>query len=237
MPVSDPVDPLPDRVASARRAKGKIVAERCRAVGLPYPPRELFLRGFKAEGQLEVWGRETAAKFTKIATYSVLASSGEPGPKRREGDRQVPEGFYEIDLWNPQSNFHLSLRINYPNAADRRLSDPSQPGSDIYIHGNRVTVGCLPLGDETIEELYLLTLDTRDRGQARIPIHLFPARMSGPSWRRFLEQRGTPALVAFWNQLQPGFDAFERDHLPPAVSVADDGEYRVQRAPAARAQL
>ncbi|MDB6148623.1 MAG: transpeptidase, partial [Chthoniobacter sp.] len=123
-----------ERVAKARESREAKVRERCVAVGLPYPPRELFLRALKHEAQLEVWGRETEGPFKLITTHAVLAASGKPGPKRREGDYQVPEGFYEIDLWNPESKFHLSLRVNYPNESDRQLSDPNKPGHDIYIH-------------------------------------------------------------------------------------------------------
>ena len=218
-----------ERLAKARAAHGKIIAQKFKDAGLPYPARELFLRWFKREAAVELWAREDRGPFRLIASYAILATSGGPGPKRRQGDRQVPEGVYEIDRFNPESLFHLSLGLNYPNASDRILSDRDKPGGDIFIHGKDVSVGCAPLGDAAIEQLYLAALDTRDRGQARIPVHIFPARMRGAEWAAFAA--GHPALAGFWERLQPAFDAFERDRRVPAATVAPDGSYRVTPAP------
>ena len=119
-----------DRVVHARAAHGKIIAQKFKDAGLPYPAREIFLRWFKREAVVELWAREDTGRFQLVATYPILATSGGPGPKRREGDRQVPEGFYEIDRFNPASLFHLSLGLNYPNAADRILARDGNPGGD-----------------------------------------------------------------------------------------------------------
>jgi murein L,D-transpeptidase YafK len=219
-----------DRVARAREARGEVVRARCAALGLPYPPREIFLRAFKHEGQLEVWSREDAGPFRLWHTYTVLTASGGPGPKRRAGDRQVPEGFYRIDRFNPESRFHLSLGLDYPNASDRILSDPKNPGGDIFIHGKDVTIGCLPLGDAAIEELYLLALDTRQRGQRTIHVHLFPGRMTGPDWETFRSAH-PPALQEFWANLQPGFDVFERTRRVPEIVVDRTGRYSIRAQP------
>ena len=218
-----------ERVARARAAHGKIIAQKFKDAGLPYPAGEIFLRWFKREAVVELWAREDRGPFRLIATYAILATSGGPGPKRREGDRQVPEGFYEIDRFNPASLFHLSLGVNYPNAADRILSDHHRPGGDIFIHGKNVSIGCAPIGDAAIEQLYLAALDTRARGQAHIPVHIFPARMHGVKWSAFAagHTARNPALARFWEQLQLGFDAFERDRRVPAFTVAPDGSYRV----------
>ena len=222
-----------ERVARARAAHGKIIAQKFQDAGLPYPAREIFLRWFKREAVVELWSREDRGPFRLIATYEILAPSGGPGPKRRAGDRQVPEGFYEIDRFNPASLFHLSLGVNYPNASDRILSDHDKPGGDIFIHGKNVSIGCAPIGDAAIEQLYLAALDTRARGQARIPVHIFPARMNGAEWTAFAAQHTArdPALARFWEQLQPAYDAFERDRRVPAFTIASDGSYRVARLP------
>ncbi len=217
-----------ERLARARVAKGKIIAQKFKDAGLPYPAREIFLRWFKREALVELWAREDHGPFRLIAAYPVLATSGGPGPKRRQGDRQAPEGFYEIDRFNPESRFHLSLGLNYPNASDRILSDPAKPGGDIFIHGKNVSIGCAPIGDAAIEQLYLAALDTRARGQERIPVHVFPARMSGTEWSAFAAEH--PALAGFWGKLRPAYDAFERDRRVPAVTVAPDGSYRVKPA-------
>ena len=222
-----------ERVARARAAHGKIIAQKFKDAGLPYPAREIFLCWFKREAVVELWAREDLGVFRLIATYEILATSGGPGPKRRQGDRQVPEGLYEIDRFNPESLFHLSLGLNYPNAADRILSDRDKPGGDIFIHGKNVSIGCAPIGDAAIEQLYLAALDTHARGQTRIPVHIFPARMRGVEWAAFAAEQiaRDPALAGFWQQLQPAYDAFERDHLVPAFTVEPNGNYRVTPAP------
>jgi murein L,D-transpeptidase YafK len=99
-----------------------------------------------------------------IKTYPVLAASGAAGPKLREGDNQVPEGLYRISLLNPNSRFHLSLRVNYPNEFDRNmaaLDGRTRLGGDIMIHGNAVSIGCLAIGDEGAEDLFVLAARTR----------------------------------------------------------------------------
>jgi murein L,D-transpeptidase YafK len=221
-----------DRVANARKLRGDVLRERFTRAGLKYPPAEIYLRAFKEEGDLELWARAGEEPYRLVATFDVLAASGRAGPKRREGDRQVPEGFYHIDRFNPKSSYHLSLGLNYPNASDRVRSDQKKPGSDIFIHGKDVTIGCLPMGDEVIEEIYLAALDTAAAGQRRIPVHVFPARMSGENWERFRSEEASrdPALLSFWSELQPVFDAFERDRRLPEISVGAAGAYVVGRS-------
>lgn len=221
--------PGPQRVAKARKRREEMLRAQCMRVGLTYPPHEIFLRAFKHEAQLEVWAREDNDKWKALMTLPILASSGRPGPKRHEGDRQVPEGFYHIDRFNAASAYHLSLGLDYPNACDRILGDRERPGGDIFIHGKMVTIGCLPLGDSGIEDLYVLALDTRERGQKSIAIHIFPARMNGETWAQFSGQH--PELHAFWAQLQPAYEAFERTHMMPSVSVDAKGNYRVGSIP------
>ncbi|HEY8399495.1 MAG TPA: hypothetical protein VIK80_16255, partial [Flavihumibacter sp.] len=105
--------------------------------GLVWPAKYVYLRSFKYDSQLEVWVKnEKNEPFRHFKTYKVCALAGTLGPKRMEGDYQVPEGFYYINEFNPRSVYHLSLGLNYPNASDRFLSDAIQPGGDIYIHGS-----------------------------------------------------------------------------------------------------
>ena len=212
-----------DRVAAARKWNGGVIRHRFTDAGLPYPPREIYLRAFKHEMELELWAREKDGPFRKVATFTITAPSGGPGPKRREGDLQVPEGCYTIEVFNPKSRFHLSLGLNYPNESDRILADRERPGGEIYIHGGAVSIGCLPLGDPVIEEVYLAALDTRAHGQGEIPVHIFPARMKGETWKTFAAAK--PELRAFWGQLQPIYDAFEKTRFVPSVSVSAAGAY------------
>ena len=218
---------IADRVERARALRGAIMRDRFSNAGLPYPPREIFLRVFKHEAELELWARDDAARFQHIATWKILANSGQAGPKRREGDRQVPEGFYKIERFNPRSLYHLSLGLDYPNASDRVRSDPQRPGSDIFIHGGDRTIGCLPLGDDAIEELYLIALDTHVHQRNEIAVHIFPARMSSPSWNDFVRINARGELNAFWEELRPGFEEFERERYVPRIEVDSSGRYRV----------
>lgn len=121
-------------------------------------PTKLTLIGLKYEKRLEVWG-ELHGKWVHIHDYPFSAFSGRLGPKLQEGDRQIPEGIYNVTYLNPNSKFHLSLRLNYPNAFDKRVAKKEKRtnlGSDIMIHGSDKTIGCIPIGDEGIEEVYLL---------------------------------------------------------------------------------
>lgn len=125
-----------------------------------YPPQRLTLIGFKEEKTLEVYASDAKGKPERwIRTYPILAASGGPGPKLHLGDRQVPEGIYRINALNPDSRFHVSMRVNYPNADDHahtREDGRTILGGDIFIHGGAASIGCLAVGDEAAEELFVL---------------------------------------------------------------------------------
>ncbi|MBI4237522.1 MAG: L,D-transpeptidase family protein [Deltaproteobacteria bacterium] len=128
------------------------------ATDIPYPPRQLRFLTIKAEKALEVWAG-AGQHWRLIKRYPILAASGTLGPKLREGDAQVPEGLYRIVALNPNSAFHLSMQLNYPNAFDRlqaQREGRTHPGSDIFIHGGAASIGCLAIGDSAIEELFTL---------------------------------------------------------------------------------
>jgi hypothetical protein len=144
--------------------------------GVPFPPSRLALLGFKAEKRLEVWvGSAPDGPWHHVRDYPVLAASGGPGPKLREGDGQVPEGVYRVELLNPKSRYHLSLRLDYPNAFDRAKASQegrTSLGGDIYIHGGAVSIGCLAMGDAAVEELFVLAART---GLPDVRVILAPA--------------------------------------------------------------
>lgn len=132
------------------------------AAGIEYPPRSVLLLGLKKERRLEVFAADEAGEMGWIGSYQILGASGGLGPKLTEGDRQVPEGVYRVESLNPDSRFHLSMRLNYPNDFDLRMAGADgrdNPGSDIFIHGGKASVGCLAMGDEAIEELFVLVAD------------------------------------------------------------------------------
>lgn len=210
-----------DRVADARVRRTADVEALAKTAGLSYPVGEVYLRAFKKERVLELWAGEAKKPLKLVKSYPFCAASGELGPKRREGDLQVPEGFYELRSFNPQSNFHLSVEVSYPNASDRVLSDPKKPGGLIYIHGNCASIGCIAIEDGPIEEVYLFALDAKVR---RIPIHIFPQRLDEKSLE---ELAGTPHH-AFWKQLAPAVALFEANKRPPKVKVdGKTGAYAV----------
>ncbi len=214
------------RVAAAFAAKESRLRASFARAGAPYPPRAILLRVFKRDAVLELWAEGAEARYVLVGSYAVCASSGDLGPKRREGDGQVPEGFYRLNQFNPVSAYHLSLGLDYPNAADRRMTR-SRPGGAIYIHGDCVTIGCIPITNVGIEEVYVAAVLARSAGQAAIPVHLFPTRLTDEAMDALArEHTSAPEVVAFWRNLKEGFDWFERDRRPPHVEPGADGRYR-----------
>ncbi len=220
-----------DRVAAARQSRAREVAEIFTSAGVEYPPPELYLRAFKHEQQLEVWAGAAGKPLKKVKTYPFCAASGELGPKRQEGDLQVPEGFYTIDLFNPTSAYHLSIRVSYPNESDRILGRRPLGGA-IMVHGNCVSIGCIAIQDGPIEEVYLMTLDAKKRMGRNVPIHIFPRRLDAEGLATLEKTAGSDAgLVAFWKGLEPGYSLFEETKRPPRVSVdMKTGAYKVRAA-------
>ncbi|MBC6905505.1 hypothetical protein DWB84_08560 [Saccharophagus sp. K07] len=124
----------------------------------PYPPKSITLLAIKDEKKLELWSEDNGERYF-IRSYPIKAASGITGPKLKQGDEQVPEGIYRLEYLNPNSLYHLSMKINYPNEFDReqaRKENRSNLGGDIFIHGKAVSIGCLAIGDPAIEELFTL---------------------------------------------------------------------------------
>jgi murein L,D-transpeptidase YafK len=170
----------------------------CKRAGVVFPPKRLMLLAFKEEMRMELWG-----DGKKLHTYPILAASGTSGPKRREGDRQVPEGFYKLTVLNPNSAYHLSIRVDYPNAEDiaHRTVERSQMGGDIYIHGEAVSIGCLAMGNPAIEEIFPLvaTVGLRSCKILICPVDLRtkPAPETDDPWLRDLYARLKRSLKTF----------------------------------------
>jgi murein L,D-transpeptidase YafK len=219
------------RVRAAAGEKGATIKRMFQRKGVAFPPEEILIRIFKRERSLELWARDKKqGRFEMIKRYAFCASSGELGPKRIQGDGQIPEGFYYIDRFNPSSNFHLSLGINYPNQSDRILGGGRRLGGDIFIHGGCVTIGCVPITDDGIKELYIIAVEARTAGQLRIPVHIFPARLdsAGIKWleREYNRER---SLLEFWNNIKEGYDFFEAGGRLPVVRVDRSGRYAFGR--------
>ena len=149
-----------ERVAQFGGAVRDRLAADFARIGVAYPPGKMILVGLKQEKQLELWVSEPP-KLLK--SYPILGASGVLGPKLREGDRQVPEGLYRVESLNPNSMYHLALRVNYPNGFDKakgKLDGREYLGCDIMIHGKTCSIGCLAMGDEAAEELFVLAAQT-----------------------------------------------------------------------------
>lgn len=194
--------------------------------GLHIEQSRILLRAFKEELKMELWAAPaTSGDFKLLKTYAICAASGTVGPKRKMGDGQVPEGFYVIDRFNPSSNFHLSLGVSYPNKSDKILGDKKNLGGDIFIHGNCVTIGCMPLTDEWIEELYVIAIEAKAAGQKQIPVYVFPFKMDDKNFIRHKSNASNEKHLAFWNQIKSGYDLFEKHHTQLKFNIDKKGNY------------
>lgn len=188
---------------------------------------DLYLRAFKQEAILEAWIKNTDAKqYSLLKTYTICAGSGAPGPKRRQGDGQVPEGFYEIAAFQPLSSYHLALKVSYPNKSDRLKATSADPGGDIMIHGNCVTIGCIPIQDEPMEELYVLCVEAKNRGSV-IFTDIYPFKFTEQN-KRLYKQNSDQELVRFWNSLNPAYDLFEKSRCLARVNIDTKGNYNIK---------
>ena len=197
---------------------------------LIWPPKEMYIRSFKYDRQLEVWVKSnTKEQFKLFKTYKICMQSGSTGPKRMQGDYQVPEGFYYINEFNPNSNYHLALGLNYPNASDKILSDSLRPGNAIYIHGNCVSTGCIAITDVPIEELYFIATNVKTNGQDFIPVHVFPVKYNVKKSAEYLAQtlKTKPVLIDFTLKLKEAFNFFEEKKQLPVILVNKKGEYLI----------
>jgi murein L,D-transpeptidase YafK len=216
-----------ERVIEARLSKEKNLKSLFESKAMSFPPKAIFLRAFKQEETLELWVKSKENdKFQFFKSYKFTKSSGTLGPKRKQGDYQIPEGFYYIERFNPLSNFYLSLGINYPNESDKLLGDKKRPGKDIFIHGGAASVGCIPIGDDNIKELYLLAVEAKNNGQNNIPVNIFPTRLTAEGINKLkIKYPHEDELIRLWENLKLGYDYFENNKMLLDYSVSEDGKY------------
>ncbi len=190
-----------DRLADIHARVLPLLAEELKKQGFSLGS-QAFMRGFKESRELELW-LKTAQGWERFRTYPIAALSGKLGPKLREGDGQTPEGPYSVkaSAMNPGSSYHLSMNIGYPNARDLQQG---RTGSFIMIHGRDVSIGCLAMTDPVIEEIYLIVEAALAAGQAEVPVHLLPFRMTN---ERMKAAEGQPDYT-FWQELQARRDGF-----------------------------
>lgn len=218
------------RVKTAYKEKEKRIKDLLEKKRINVHTMEIFIRAFKKEEVLEVWAKNKLENIFKlIIQYKFCAGSGELGPKRRQGDFQIPEGFYFIDRFNPWSNFYLSLGINYPNRSDRILGNKRDPGGDIFIHGNCVTIGCIPITDDKIKELYILAVEAKSNGQRKIPVHIFPAKLNTKNFEYLKDNFSDRAdFIEFWKNIREGYKFFENNKSLPKITVLANGNYKFE---------
>jgi len=189
----------------------KVIA-RFKKAGIIYPPQKIGFYAIKQDKKLELWAM-SGTNWGKVTTYPILKASGHLGPKLTEGDKQVPEGIYHISGLNPNSAYHLSMKLNYPNPFDLKQAQKegrNNPGSNIFIHGKAVSVGCLAMGDEAIEELFILV---QKMGLQEVEVIISPtdtrlaklkAPPGAPVWTADLYQQITQASLKYSKGQFPG---------------------------------
>ncbi|MGI9480009.1 MAG: L,D-transpeptidase family protein [Hyphomicrobiaceae bacterium] len=209
---------LKSRLAEISPRANKRLADKFRKAGLAWPPHNIAFVAIKDERMLELHARSKGGDWQFIHRYPVLAASGGLGPKLRQGDRQVPEGIYRIVYLNPRSAYHVSLRVNYPNAFDRKMARKDKRrklGGDIMVHGKRSSAGCLAMGDEAVEELFVLSART---GYTKTKIIIAPTDFRTKD--RPLFKPGQPKwLPKLYTQIASAMQAFKRPPEPPVLGL------------------
>jgi murein L,D-transpeptidase YafK len=215
------------RVRTAIKEKDSLIKANLKINNIKASELNILIIVFKAEDKLELYAKKkTDKEYKKIETYNICAKSGELGPKRQQGDLQVPEGFYYINRFNPYSSFYLSLGLNYPNASDKKKSSANDLGGDIFIHGDCVTIGCVPMTDDKIKEIYLYAVYAKNAGQNKIPVYIFPFRMTDKNFKNYSNQyKNSEKLIKFWTNLKSGYDKFQNDNKDLNIKVDTKGNY------------
>jgi len=222
------------RVRAAREKRTEDIRVLFQKANVDYPAEEVLLRIFKHDDALGLWVRpQNKRMFVFLKSYDICMRSGVLGPKRQEGDYQVPEGYYQITKFDPDGAYHLSMLIGYPNKSDLiRTTNPKHPGGKIEIHGACCTIGCIPITDRWVEELYLICIDSHWMSGKMPWVHIFPTRMNekGMTWlqKEFAEK---PELLSFWKELQVGYGYFEMARILARFTVKKEGAYLFQDIP------
>jgi murein L,D-transpeptidase YafK len=196
--------PLPSRILSEMSAKGMDRNS------------QIMIRIFKEEGALEIWKAKTDNRFDKIADYKICAWSGRLGPKVKQGDRQAPEGFYNLTRanLNPNSKYYLAINTGFPNRYD---AVNGRSGTDLMIHGACSSSGCYSMTDQQVLEIYAFARDAFKGGQSTVQLQAFPFRMTAEN----MVKHRMNSNIEFWNMLKVGYDNFEVTKRPPEVNVCE----------------
>ncbi len=189
------------RVDDALKQKKEIVDAYFTNKNIVQENAMLKLVAYKNEQLIKIYAKQMNTKiWQNIINYPFCVFSGKLGPKIKEGDKQIPEGFYKINRFNAQSKFHLSLGLNYPTKDDLILADKDRPGRDIFIHGGCSSIGCIAITDDKIKELYIMAENCR----AKIEVIILPFEMTNENKTKFYNKM--PQWVDFWSKLEIRFN-------------------------------
>jgi murein L,D-transpeptidase YafK len=212
------------RVKDAYTTKWPLLEAELKVKKINPSSMEVFIRIFKKEKELELWVKNKAdTKFTLLKKIAICASSGELGPKRKEGDYQVPEGIYDIPVFNPNSSYFLALKVGYPNASDKILVDGKRTGGDIMIHGNCVTIGCIPLQDGPVKDVYMLCVEAKNNHTSP-RVEIYPCKFTAENLK-YLEENFDAGKNKFWENIKPAYTYFETNKSPAKFSINSKGAY------------
>ena len=173
----------------------------------------ILIRAYKKEDEIEIWKQNRKGDYVLLKSYPVCRWSGQLGPKRKEGDRQVPEGFYTVSAsqMNPFSSYWLAFNVGYPNPLEKAMG---RSGGDIMVHGTCSSRGCFAMTDAQIEEIYAVMRDAFNAGQKNIQFQSYPFHMTAENLAKF---RHDPNM-AYWKNLKEGSDHFEVTKREPKIN-------------------
>jgi murein L,D-transpeptidase YafK len=201
--------------AKANKALPADLVQKIAAIGST-PGAPMMMRIFKQDSVLEVWKQTASGKYALLTTYKICAWSGGLGPKISEGDRQSPEGFYNITpgLMNAKSSYYLAFNTGFPNKFDKAWG---RTGGDLMVHGDCSSSGCYAMNDDAISQIFGLMRETFKGGSRSVQLEIFPFRMTDAN---LAELSGSPNM-AFWRNIKTGYDSFEKTGRPPSWDVCD----------------
>ena len=225
--MSNCVNSQSTRVTNAYKEKEVYLQELLKEKGINSFKINIILIGLKKERTLQVWVKhQDSTTYKHLIDYNFCTFSGKLGPKRQQGDLQIPEGFYHISYFNSWSSYHLSMKINYPNQSDKILGVKGSLGNDIFIHGACCTIGCIPITDDKIKELYILCLEAKKNKPTEIPVYIFPSKLDNTNFNKLkTEHKNKPELISFWENLQTGYNLFIKTKKQLKYTVNNKGKY------------
>lgn len=183
---------------------------------------DIYIRALKADKVVEVWMRnKSEVKYHLFKTYAICSNGLESN--NSDVENQMPEGFYQIELFNPKSNYYLSMQINYPNNSDIMLNKKDNAYDEIMLNGDCATINGLSMTNDAIKELYVLCLEVRNRNKP-IYIDIYPTKLSDENFK-MLEANHSKSQLSFWKTLKPMYDYFEENKLLPGISLDKKGHY------------